>query len=479
MKATLDAAIIGSGPNGLAAAVALAREGYAVTVFEGAAEPGGGARTRELTLPGFHHDVCSAIHPMGLASPFLRGLDLGRHGLEWIHPEIPLAHPLDQGQAVAMHRSIEETAAQFSTASARSYRRIFAPLLQRFDDLLEDLLAPPQWPRHPLSMTAFGLRILPSTLAAARAWFDDEGARALFAGNAAHSVLPLDRPISSQAIGLMLMLAGHAKGWPIAKGGSQNIVSALLAELASLGGTLETGRWIRSLADLPKVRVCLFDTSPSALVAIAGGALPGSYSKRLLHYRHAPGIFKIDYALDGPVPWTAGACRRAGTVHVGGFLDEMTRAEREVFHGIHPERPFVLTAQQSLFDPTRAPKGKHTFWAYCHVPVGSTLDMTDRIEAQIERFAPGFRDLVLARHAMNCADYERYNPNLIGGDIVGGMTDWTQLLTRPVASLKPHTTPNPAIYLCSASTPPGGGVHGMCGYWAAREALNHLRAGSQ
>ena len=276
----------------------------------------------------------------------------------------------------------------------------------------------------------------------------------------------------------MLMLAGHAKGWPIAKGGSQNIVSALLAELASLGGTLETGRWIRSLADLPKVRVCLVDTSPSALVAIAGGALPGSYSKRLLHYRHAPGVFKIDYALDGPVPWTAGACRRAGTVHVGGFLDEMTRAEREVFHGIHPERPFVLTAQQSLFDPTRAPKGKHTFWAYCHVPVGSTLDMTDRIEAQIERFAPGFRDLVLARHAMNCADYERYNPNLIGGDIVGGMTDWTQLLTRPVASLKPHTTPNPAIYLCSASTPPGGGVHGMCGYWAAREALNHLRAGS-
>ena len=478
MKATLDVAIIGSGPNGLAAAVALAREGYAVTVFEGAAEPGGGARTRELTLPGFHHDVCSAIHPMGLASPFLRGLDLGRHGLEWIHPEIPLAHPLDHGQAVAMQRSIGETAAQFSPASARAYRRIFAPLLQRFDDLLEDLLAPPQWPRHPLSMTAFGLRILPSTLAAARAWFDDEGARALFAGNAAHSVLPLDRPISTQAIGLMLMLAGHAKGWPIAKGGSQNIVSALLAELASLGGTLETGRWIRSLADLPKARVYLFDTSPSALVAIVGGALPGSYSKRLLHYRHAPGVFKIDYALAGPVPWRAEACRRAGTVHVGGFLDEMTRAEREVFHGIHPERPFVLTAQQSLFDPTRAPEGKHTFWAYCHVPVGSTFDMTDRIEAQIERFAPGFRDIVLARHAMNCADYERYNPNLIGGDIVGGMTDWTQLLTRPVASLKPHTTPNPAIYLCSASTPPGGGVHGMCGYWAAREALNHLRAGS-
>jgi phytoene dehydrogenase-like protein len=276
----------------------------------------------------------------------------------------------------------------------------------------------------------------------------------------------------------MLMLAGHAKGWPISKGGSQNIVSALLAELTSLGGTLETGRWIRSLADLPTARVYLFDTSPSALVSIADEALPGSYSKRLLRYRHAPGIFKIDYALAGPVPWTAEACRRAGTVHVGGSLDEIARAEREVFHGSHPERPFVLTAQQSLFDPTRAPEGKHTFWAYCHVPAGSTLDMTGRIEAQIERFAPGFRDLVLARHTMNCADYERYNPNLIGGDIVGGMTDWTQLLTRPVVRSKPHTTPNPAIFLCSASTPPGGGVHGMCGYWAAREALGQLRSGS-
>ena len=477
MKPLLDAAVVGSGPNGLAAAVAMAREGYAVTVFEGTAEPGGGSRTRELTLPGFRHDVCSAIHPMGLASPYLRALDLERHGLEWIHPEIPIAHPLDHGLAVAMHRSIEETAAQFSNASARSYRRLFAPLLHRFDPLLEDLLAPPQWPRHPLAMMAFGLRILPSTLAAARSWFDDEGARALFAGNAAHSVLPLDRPISTQAIGMMLMLAGHAKGWPIAKGGSQSIVAALLAELTSLGGTIETGRWIRSLNDLPTARVYLFDTSPSALVGIAGGALPASYTKRLLRYRHAPGVFKIDYALAGPVPWASETCSRAGTVHVGGSLDEIARAEREVFQGIHPERPFVLTAQQSLFDPSRAPEGNHTFWAYCHVPAGSTIDMTARIESQIERFAPGFRDLVLARHTMDCADYERYNPNLIGGDIVGGMTDWAQLLTRPIVRRAPHTTPNPAIYLCSASTPPGGGVHGMCGFWAARDALRHLRSG--
>lgn len=475
METPLDAAIIGSGPNGLAAAVALAREGYSVTVYESGPEPGGGARTRELTLPGFRHDVCSAIHPMGVASPFFRMLELERHGLEWIHPDLPLAHPLDGGRAVVMDRSIEATAAQFSEGSARAYRRLFAPLLPNFGDLLEDLLAPPQVPRHPLSMMAFGLRILPSTLATARSWFDDEGARALFAGNAAHSVLPLDRPISTQAIGMMLMLAGHARGWPLAKGGSSAIVAALVAELESCGGRIETGRHIESFRDLPPARTYLFDTTPSALVRIAGAALPASFGKRLLRFRHGPGVFKIDYALSGPVPWQAGACRRAGTVHLGGTLDEITRAEREAFHGIHPDRPFVLTAQQSLFDPTRSPEGKHTFWAYCHVPAGSTVDMTDRIEAQIERFAPGFRDLVLARHMMNCADYERYNPNLVGGDIVGGITDWRQLLTRPVVSRKPHATPNPAIFLCSASTPPGGGVHGMCGYWAAREAIARLK----
>lgn len=477
MNPLLDAAIIGSGPNGLAAAVALAREGYAVTVYESAPEPGGGARTRELTLPGFQHDVCSAIHPMGAVSPFFRTLELERHGLEWIHPDLPLAHPLDGGRAVVMDRSIEATATQFSAGSARAYRRLFAPLLPKFGDLLEDLLAPPRVPRHPFSMMAFGLRILPSTLAAARSWFDDEGARALLAGNAAHSVLPLDRSISTQAIGLMLMLAGHAGGWPIAKGGSATIVAALVAELERFGGKTETGRRIDSLCDLPPARAYLFDTTPSALVRIAGCALPTSFGKRLLRFRHGPGVFKIDYALSGPVPWKAEACRRAGTVHLGGTLDEITRAEREAFHGIHPERPFVLTAQQSLFDPTRSPEGKHTFWAYCHVPAGSTFDMTARIEAQIERFAPGFRDLVLARHTMNCADYERYNPNLIGGDIVGGVTDWRQLLTRPVVSGKPHATPNPAIFLCSASTPPGGGVHGMCGYWAAREAIARFKGG--
>jgi len=475
MKERHDAVVIGSGPNGLAAAIELARAGLSVKVIEGHERPGGGARTSELTLPGFHHDVCSAVHPMGLASPFLKSLDLGRHGLEWIHPEIALAHPLEGREAAVLVRSVAETADRFDPATARAYRRLFGPLVPRCDELMEDLLAPPRLPRHPLATMGFGLRALPSALAAARSWFSDEGARALLAGNAAHSMLPLDRPLSTNAIGLMLMLVGHAKGWPVAKGGSERIVDALVAELVSLGGSVETGRFIHSFGDLPEARTYLFDTSPSALVRIAGTRLPSSYTRRLLRYRHAPGIFKIDYALSGPVPWQDSLCTKAGTVHVGGSLDEIVRAEREVHVGIHPGKPFVLTAQQSLFDPTRAPEGKHTFWAYCHVPSGSTVDMTPVIEAQIERFAPGFRDLVLGRHTMNCADYERYNPNLIGGDIVGGSTDWRQLLTRPVMRWKPHTTPDPSIFLCSASTPPGGGVHGMCGYWAAREGIEGLR----
>jgi phytoene dehydrogenase-like protein len=476
MKPALDALVVGSGPNGLAAAALLAARGFSVVVVEGDARPGGGARTAELTLPGFRHDVCSAVHPMGLASPAFRELELHRHGLEWIHPPLPLAHPLEGGEAATMARSVEETAEGFDAASGRAYRRLFAPLVERCDELLEDLLAPPRLPRHPFATASFGLRALPSCLAAARAWFSDERARALLAGNAAHSVLPLDEPLSTGAIGLMLMLVGHAKGWPIARGGSDGIVAALVAALEAKGGRIETGRWISSIDELPKARAYLFDTSPSALVRIAGDRLPVSYSRSLLRYRHGPGVFKLDYALSGPVPWTAEACRRAGTVHVGGGIDEIVRAEREACGGRLPERPFVLTSQPSLFDPGRAPEGAHTFWAYCHVPAGSTADMTSRIEAQIERFAPGFRDLVLARHHLDCAAYERYNPNLVGGDIVGGKADWRQLLTRPLPRWKPHTTPNPSILLCSSSTPPGGGVHGMCGYWAAREAMRLLGA---
>jgi phytoene dehydrogenase-like protein len=474
MSESYDAVIIGSGPNGLAAAVYLAREGASVLVIEGHDQIGGGTRTAELTLPGFHHDVCSAIHPMGVASPFLKTLPLDRFGLEWIHPEIPLAHPFDDGSAAVLLRSIGETAANFDAASGKNYRRLFEPLMGGFDETLIDLLAPLRWPGHPLGMMQFGLRALPSAMEAARVWFSDEKARALLAGNAAHSLLPLDRLLATNAIGLMLMLAGHACGWPVARGGSGRITDALAAYLRSMGGVIDTGRRIRTMGELPEAKAYLFDTSPSALADIAGERLPESYRRRLRRFRHAPGVFKIDYALDGPVPWRAEACRRAGTVHVGGGIDEIVISERDANRGIHAERPFVLTAQQSLCDESRAPAGKHTFWAYCHVPAGSTVDMTSAIERQIERFAPGFRDRVLARHTMNCADYERYNPNLIGGDIVGGMSDWRQLLTRPVVRAKPHTTPDPSIFLCSASTPSGAGVHGMCGYWAARDAMGMI-----
>lgn len=479
MSESYDAVIIGSGPNGLAAAVYLAREGASVLVIEGHDQIGGGTRTAELTLPGFHHDVCSAIHPMGVASPFLKTLPLDRFGLEWIHPEIPLAHPFDDGSAAVLLRSIGETAANFDAASGKNYRRLFEPLMGGFDETLVDLLAPLRWPGNPLGMMQFGIRALPSAMEAARVWFSDEKARALLAGNAAHSLLPLDRLLATNAIGLMLMLAGHACGWPVAKGGSGRITEALAAYLRSMGGVIETGRRIRTMGDLPPAKAYLFDTSPSALADIAGERLPESYRRRLRRFRHAPGVFKIDYALDGPVPWRAEACRRAGTVHVGGGIDEIVISERDANRGIHAERPFVLTAQQSLCDESRAPAGKETFWAYCHVPAGSTVDMTSAIERQIERFAPGFRDRVLARHTMNCADYERYNPNLIGGDIVGGMSDWRQLLTRPVVRAKPHTTPDPAIFLCSASTPPGAGVHGMCGYWAARDAMGIISGDSR
>lgn len=466
-----DAVIVGSGPNGLSAAVRLAEAGKHVLVVEANAETGGGTRTAEFTLPGFRHDICSAIHPMGVASSFFRSLPLEQFGLEWIHPEIPLAHPLDGGAAAVMYRSVEETAAQFDDSSAASYRRVFGPLVDRVPEIMGDLFAPPGIPSHPITTMRFGLRAIPAALDAARLWFSDEKARGLLAGNAAHSVLPLDRPLATNAIGLMLLLVGHAYGWPVAKGGSQSIARALTAYLQSLGGEVKTNWCVESIEELPRAAAYLFDTSPSALSRIAGNRLPERYRKRLERFRHGPGIFKIDYALSDPVPWESDVCRSAGTVHVGGGIDEIATAEREVWQGIHPERPFLLTAQQSLCDPTRAPEGKHTFWAYCHVPSGSEVDMTAAIENQVERFAPGFRDCIMERHTMNCHDYERYNPNLIGGDIVGGVADWRQLVTRPIVSLKPHTTPAPDIFLCSSSTPPGGGVHGLCGYWAAEMAL--------
>ncbi|MCB1087816.1 MAG: NAD(P)/FAD-dependent oxidoreductase, partial [Verrucomicrobiae bacterium] len=433
IASSYDAVVVGSGPNGLGAAITLARQGWSVLVVEAHATPGGGMRSAESTLPGFVHDTCSAIHPMALASPLFQSLPLAEHGLEWIHPEVLVAHPLDGGNAAALWQSLDRTVEGLDSDGA-AYRRLFGPLVRDADALFGELLGPLKLPpRHPIALSRFGLRALPSALATARRCFSDEPARALLAGNAAHSVMPLDRPLATGAIGIMLMLAGHVHGWPFPKGGAGKITDALVACFKQFGGRIQCGWRVESLDELPKAKAYLFDTSPSALANIAGNRLPQSYRDRLLRYRHGPGIFKVDYALSEPVPWTNDTCRRAGTVHVGGTLDEIVISEREAWDGIHAERPFVLAAQQSVFDPSRAPEGKHTFWAYCHVPSGSTVDMTDAIERQIERFAPGFRDCVLARHTMTCGDFERYNPNLIGGDVVGGVADWTQLFTRPVA----------------------------------------------
>lgn len=464
-----DAIIVGSGPNGLTAAALLVREGWRVLIAEASETAGGGTRTRELTLPGFFHDVCSAVHPTGAASPCFRALHLEAEGLQWLHPEVPLAHPLEEGRAAVLQRSLEITAAALG-ADENRYKRFFGPLARQADALYPDIFDPLRLPRHPLRMAGFGLRALPPAAALARLAFRTDEARALFAGNAAHSVLPLESAMTS-AIAVMLQFSAHAVGWPIARSGSQSITDALLRIIRRHGGELVTGWRVRALAELPPSRVVLFDTTPRLLAEIAGDALPSRYRDRLSRFRHGPGVFKIDYALSEPVPWLNADCRRAGTVHVGGTLEEIAAAERETCAGRHPERPFVLVAQPSLCDPSRAPAGKHTLWAYCHTPQGSTVDMRERIERQIERFAPGFRDTILAVHTHDCARMEAYNPNYHGGDIVGGMADWRQLLTRPIASLNPWRTPNPRLFLCSASTPPAGGVHGMCGAHAARAVL--------
>lgn len=468
-RSDYDCVVIGSGPNGLAAAIEMARAGRSVLVVEGHSTPGGGMRSEELTLPGYVHDVCSAVHPMSVASPFMKGLPLADFGLEFLHPEIALAHPLEDGGAAVMHRSLDDTVAGLGRDGA-AYRRLFAPLVRDADMLFGDLLGPPGFPKHPLAVAGFGLRALPSAQSLARGWFSTEPARALFAGNAAHSVMPLDRPLTS-AVGLMLMVAGHAAGWPVARGGSGSIARAMVGYLQSLGGEVVCGWRVKSLAELPANRSVIFDTGPAALADIAGDRLPEDFRKRLRRFRYGPGVCKIDYALSEPVPWTAQACRRAGTVHVGGMLDEVIKAERDPWIGRHSEKPFVLAAQQSLCDPSRAPEGKHTLWAYAHVPNGSDEDVSAAIEAQIERFAPGFRDCVLVRSVRTASQFESYNPNLVGGDVTGGANSWTQLLTRPVVRWRPHTTPDRGLFLCSASTPPGAGVHGMGGYWAAKAAL--------
>jgi phytoene dehydrogenase-like protein len=471
-----DAIVVGSGPNGLAAAVVLARAGLSVRVVEASATVGGGARSAELTLPGFVHDVCSAIHPLGVASPFFRTLPLAEHGVEWIEPPAALAHPFDDGTAALLERSPEAAVPGLGEDETR-WRRLVAPLVEGADALLEDVLAPVHLPAHPLVLARFGARaVLPATTLA-RLSFRGAKARGVFAGLSAHSMLRLDRPPSA-AFGLMLGLLAHAVGWPFPRGGSQRLADALTSYLRSLGGEIETERRIESLAELGETRPVLLDVTPRGLLELAGDRLPARYRSRLEGYRYGPGVFKLDWALAEPIPWRAEECARAATVHLGGTLEEIAASEAAPARGEIVERPYVLLAQQSLFDPTRAPDGRHTAWAYCHVPNGSTADMTGRIEAQVERFAPGFRERILARSARGPAELEQDNANCVGGDINGGAATLSQLLTRPVARVSPYTTPLPGVFLCSASTPPGGGVHGMCGYHAAQAALRQLSGNS-
>jgi phytoene dehydrogenase-like protein len=467
-----DAVVVGSGPNGLAAAVELARAGVSVRVLEGRDQIGGGTRTAALTLPGFLHDVCSGCHPMGVLSPFFRQLPLDAHGLRWLYPPASVAHPLDDRPAVLLQRSLDRTAAELG-ADARNYRRLFEPFLDDPHGLFADLLGPLRLPRRPVRMARFGAPgLLPATVLFGKG-FREARARALLAGCAAHSILPLERPLSG-AVGLIFALAGHVADWPVAAGGSRAITDALASLLRELGGRIEVGTPVRRAADLPPARVVLFDTSPDQLADICGAELPAGYISRLRRYRYGPGVFKLDYALDGPIPWRDPRCLEASTVHVGGTLDQIAAAEAAVWRGEHPPHPFVMVVQQSQFDSSRAPQGKHTGYAYCHVPPGSTVDCTAAIEAQIERFAPGFRDRILARHCIDTAAFAADNRNYVGGAITGGVADLLQFFTRPVARLDPYSTPNPRLFICSASTPPGGGVHGMCGYFAARSALRRL-----
>ena len=469
------AVVVGAGPNGLVAAITLARVGWDVTVFEANARPGGGTRTEELTLPGMLHDVCSAIHPLAVGSPAFRAiaesdLPLRDHGLEWIQSPVPLAHPLDGGRAAVLHRSVEETADGLGP-DAKAYRRLFGPFVEAGFDLTDGLLAPFTIPpKHPFTLARYGaVGVLPAYTVARRGFATDE-AQAMFAGLAGHSILSLKAPVTA-GYGLMLGVLAHLVGWPLARGGSQQIADALVAVLEKLGGRVECNRRIESLAELPTADAVLLDLTPRQVLAIAGEAVPDRYRKALSRFRYGPGVFKLDWALDGPIPWANPDCARAATVHLGGTLAEITASESDVQAGRHPDRPYVLLAQQSLFDPTRAPDGTQAVWAYCHVPNGSTVDMTDQIESQIERFAPGFRDRIIGRHAMNTAAVEAHDANYIGGDINGGVGDLRQFVRRPTLGLHPWKTPIDGVYLCSSSTPPGGGVHGMCGWHAAQEVL--------
>ncbi len=467
-----DAVVVGSGPNGLSAGVELARQGLSVCVLEAKGTIGGGARTEEITEPGFLHDICSAIHPVGVVSPFFKSLGLERWGVEWVYPEVALAHPFDDGDAALLYQSLEKTGDTLGQ-DKRAYEELMRPFVERAGDFFREVLRPIRFPHHPFLMLRFGLAGLRPCTGVAAGRFKGKKARALFAGCCAHSVLPLEMA-GTTSFGMVLALAAHAINWPCVRGGSVKIVEALAQCLKSLGGEIRTLHPVSSMKDLPASRAVLFDLTPRQVVEIAGDELPARYRKRLAGFKYGPGVFKVDWSLDGPIPWKAEGCRRAATVHLGSTIEEITASEHAMWNGEHSERPFVLVAQQSLFDETRAPAGKHTGWAYCHVPHGSEIDMTERIERQIERFAPGFRDLIRARHTINSAELERHNPNMIGGDIGGGSNELWQFIARPLSRYDPYSTPNKRLYLCSSSTPPGGGVHGMCGSLAARSALSRV-----
>jgi phytoene dehydrogenase-like protein len=471
-KSSYDAVVIGSGPNGLAAAITLAEAGLSVIVFEAKETIGGGMRTSELTLPGFQHDICSAVHPLALNSPFFKNLPLKDYGLEWIFPPTALANPFDDGTAALLKNSVEETAATLGE-DKDAYIRLMQPLLKNFRKLLPDILSPVGFPRHPFAMLQFGLKAIQSDAGLCKRLFKGERARTLFSGMAGHGMLPLDRKFTA-SFGLVLGLLGHLSGWPVAKGGSQKIASALEAYFLALGGEIVTNVRIKSLSQVPPAKVALFDLTPRQILKIKGTRIPDDYRRKLENFRYGVGVFKLDWALDAPVPFTAEECLQAGTVHLGGSFAEMQLSESLIWQGKHYEKPLVLLAQQSSFDPTRAPAGKHTAWAYCHVPQGSENDMTEIIENQVERFAPGFKERILARHKMNIKDFQAYNANYVGGDINGGVQDWQQIFTRPVKSFSPYNIPVQGLYICSSSTPPGGGVHGMCGFNAAQKVLRDL-----